>query len=85
MIKSHLDRNLEVSQLHLNESHRYFSTQLKQEHYLNYKKLESNIYKRVDDKLYLTKLEQLRVTVDCLLDSSQVSVQKYEMLKTFID
>ena len=84
--KSQLDRNLEDLQLHLNESCRFLSSQLKEDcNTLNLKKLESNVYKIVDGKVSVSKQEQLRVTVDYLLESNQRLEEKYEMLKTCID
>ena len=86
-LKSQLDRNLEVLQLQLNESHKFLSTQLKEENSLNYAKLESkpSVYKIVDTVLPMTKLEKLRVTIEYLSLSNLVIVENNELLKALID
>ena len=84
-IRSHLDRKLDVMQLQLNEAHKFLSSQLKEESYINYTKLENSVYKLVNSKVPINEQERLEVTVNCLLESKQISVEKYEMLKTFID
>ena len=85
-IKSHLDKQLEVLQLQLNESQRSVGKQLDEESYKKFTKLESHVCNVIDTKMpVLSKQDQLQITVDYLSENNQSSVEKYEMLKTCVD
>ena len=90
-VKNHLenDRKLEVLQLQLDESQRSINKHLQDESYRKYAQLEKRFCNKTDNKMQaivpINKQEQLQITVDYLLKCNQSSVEKYEMLKTYID
>ena len=85
------DKKLEVLRLQVDESQRSISKRLKEKSYRKYAQLEKSFCNigLVDNKMPaiipINKQEQLQITVDYLLKCNQSSVEKYEMLKTFID
>ena len=80
-----MNRKSEILLQQLNESHRSLSTQLKEVSYLNYTKLESSVYKIVEDKEPLNEKEKSSVTLNYLFENNHVSIEQYETLKTILD
>ena len=83
------DRKLEVLLLQLDESQRSISKHLEEESFQKYAQLEKSFCNIIDykmpAKIPINKQEQLQITVDYLLKCNQSSVEKYELLKTFIE
>ena len=83
------DKKLEVLRLQLDESQRSISKHLKEESFRKYAQLEKRFCNKIGNKMQaivpINKHEQLQITVDYLLKCNQSSVEKYEMLKTYID
>ena len=81
-----MDRKLEVLQLQLNESYRSIREQLEAESCKKYAKLETSVCNVINTTTTeVSKQEQLQITVDYLLKGNQNSIEKYEILKSYID